>query len=217
LTESPAAAPGAASSLPAMKNGLSLLCLSLLVACTGGTNNNPGNNNNNSDDSSGGDDSSAPVYTWSAVSIDFEDQRQESDCDSAYSQFLTFDVQERGYHMYSFEYASQAHSGSWFVFTTDGPGNRGYEIDFTINFPRPVRNLSWWLTGSGDGKVALADITTEDGEVQTVDFRVSTSGENGTALADLTDYDNIVSVAVYEIDDSAGFGLDDIEFELRDQ
>lgn len=65
--------------------------------------------------------------------------------------------------------------------------------------------------------MALADITTEDGEVQTIDLRVSTSGENGQALADLTDYENIVSVAVYEIDDSAAFGLDDLEFELRDQ
>jgi hypothetical protein len=194
---------------------LAFFSLSIL-ACAGGKEEKD-NPTGGDDTAVTSDDSSPPDYTWSPVFIDFEDQTEESNCDAAYSEFLTFDVQERGYHMYSFEYASQAHSGSWFVFTTDSPGSRGYEIDFTVNFPRPVRNLSWWLTGSGDGKVALADITTEDGEVHTIDFRVSTSGENGSALADLTEFENIVSVAVYEINDSAGFGLDDIEFELRDQ
>lgn len=202
---------------PFLLSTLCILGLSIL-ACANGKEDKEKDNPNSGDDTEGtADDSSPPDYTWSPVLIDFEDQTEESNCDAAYSEYLTFDVQERGYHMYSFEYPSQAHSGSWFVFTTDNPGSRGYEIDFTVNFPRPVRNLSWWLTGSGDGKVALADVTTEDGEVYTIDFRVSTSGENGSGLADLSDYENIVSVAVYEIDDSAGFGLDDIEFELRDQ
>ena len=183
---------------------------------TGGDNG--GDNGGDSGGDNGGDNGgdSEPDYQWEAVLIDFDDHDDSMDVTDRYAEWVTFEVDGRE-ALHSWNYPTYSRSEPMSAYTTTSPGGPGVSVDLTFAFTRPVRALEFWTLGDQvNGPLAVVEIETEDGTVDTVDLR-GDGGATSAERCDLTAYEHVTRISIVEMEDPYTVNLDDISFEIRDR
>lgn len=190
------------------------LPLSILaaLACAG-----PGGKDSGDDGVGGdgpGDDTSGADWTWTPVTIDFDDCDGNVEVDTRYPD-VTF-VAEDGYHLFCWDYATYARSAPYSAYTATSGGGAGARVDLVLEFTSPVRALQLHSLGDQtDGPLATVIVETEDGTEDTTEI-VGDGSATTAELLDLSAWEHVVRVSIVDMEDAASVNYDDIAFERRE-
>lgn len=170
-----------------------------------------GGSSSGAEQGDGGTGSSTPAPTYTKVEIDFDDVADAKALASKYGKQVTFKV-DGGEPAILNGADSYGGSAPHFLCPTGG-----CMADFGLTFLRPARKIRFSAVGvNNEGPIAT--LTAKDAAGATLLEKTLEGGGSldKAVIVDLGALEGVVSLDVHDIEDSAGFGIDDLSFELRD-
>ncbi len=161
------------------------------------------------------DTDTEPPPTWSAVTINFEDLGNAEVVSNQYADNAVFSS-DSGYEVRTDSYDMFGNSEPRYVCTVTIGGDLTCTESITVDFTRPVRELTIDAVGDTDtGTIAKVRVLAEGTLLGTVNVE-GNGDDSDTQTTDLTACEGVTSIEIVDVTDAHGLAWEDLVFEQQD-